>query len=49
MKIIEKIVRKWTKLRFAPIRVFCFHQTSAIFDPSTMIDGDWTEIEQFKS
>lgn len=44
----NKIIHKWAKLRLAPIRVFCFHQTSAVFDPSTMKDGDWTEIEQFK-
>lgn len=43
-----RIIRKLTKLRLAPIRVFCFHQTSAVFDPDTMIEGDWTEIEQFK-
>jgi len=43
-----KILHKWTKLRLAPIRVFCFHQTSAVFNPDTMIEGDWTEIEQFK-
>lgn len=43
-----KIIHKWAKLRLAPIRVFCFHQTSAVFDSSTMKEGDWTEIEQFK-
>lgn len=44
----NKITHKLTKLRLAPIRVFCFHQTSAVFDPTTMTEEDWTEIEQFK-
>lgn len=48
MKIFDKIKKKWLKLRLQPIRVFCFHQTSAVFDPATMTKGDWTEIEQFK-
>lgn len=43
-----KLTHKLIKLRLAPIRVFCFHQTSAVFDSSTMNEGDWTEIEQFK-
>lgn len=48
MTILEKIKRKLTKLRYQPIRVFCFHQTSAVFDASTMWECDWTEIELFK-
>lgn len=48
MKLINKIKRKWMKLRLQPIRVFCFHQTSETFDASTMYPGDWTQIEQFK-
>lgn len=36
------------KLRLQPIQVYCFHQTSAKFDPTTMWKCDWTEIEQFK-
>lgn len=43
-----KIKNKILKLRFQPIRVFCFHQVSAVFDASTMWSCDWTEIEQFK-
>ena len=45
---VHKIKRKWMKLRLQPIRVFCFHQTSELFDASTMYPGDWTQIDQFK-
>lgn len=48
MEIYQKIQRKLIKLRLSPIRVFCFHQTSSKFDPTTMWECDWTEIEQFK-
>ncbi len=36
------------KLRLQPIRVFCFHQVSDVFDASTMWECDWTQIDQFK-
>ncbi len=47
-KIWSKIKRKLLHLRLQPIRVFCFHQVSETFDPTTMWDCDWTETEQFK-
>lgn len=47
-KIWHKIVRKWSKLRLQSIRVFCFHQVSQTFDPTTMWECDWTQIDQFK-
>jgi len=37
------------KLRFQPIRVFCFHHVSEVFNPLTMWECDWTQIDQFKS
>ena len=46
--VIHNIQRKWLHLRLQPIRVFCFHQVSEQFDPSTMWECDWTQIEQFK-
>ena len=48
-KFILKIKRKWMKLRLQPIRVFCFHQVSEVFDKSTMWECDWTQIDQFKN
>lgn len=44
----HKIIRWCMKLRLQPIRVFCFHQVSEEFDPSTMWACDWTQIDQFK-
>lgn len=46
--MIQKLKNRWKKFRLTPIRVFCFHQTSAVFDTSTMWECDWTEIGQFK-
>ena len=35
-------------LRLQPIRVFCLHHISERFDPVSMYEGDWTDIEWFK-
>lgn len=48
MNICSKIWRKLLKLRLQPIRVFCFHQVSESFDASTMWDGDWISVNDFK-
>lgn len=37
------------KLRLQPIRVFCLHHVCAFFDAEVMIDGDWMQIDEFKS
>ena len=47
-KLIYRIRRRLLHLRLQPIRVFCFHQVSDEFDPSTMWECDWTQTEQFK-
>ena len=46
--ISRKIQNRWKKLLFRPVRVFVFHQVSREFDPSTMWECDWTELERFK-
>ena len=46
--LIHKIKRKWMKLRLQPIRVLCFHQVSDVFEPDTMWECDWMQIDQFK-
>lgn len=46
--LYQKVLRYWKKLRFAPIRVFCFHQVSCEFDPDTMWECDWTQADLFK-
>ena len=49
VRIFRKIGRKLRKMRKrTPVRVFLFHQVSEQFDEATMIDGDWTQINQFK-
>lgn len=46
--LLNKIQRKWTKLRLQPIRVFCFHQVSETFDPVSMWECDWMSMADFK-
>lgn len=36
------------KLRLQPIRVFCFHQVSDVFDPVSMWECDWMSTNDFK-
>jgi peptidoglycan/xylan/chitin deacetylase (PgdA/CDA1 family) len=43
-----KLKRRWTRLWIKPIRVFCFHQVSDVFDPDTMKECDWMQTEDFK-
>lgn len=45
----RRLKHRLLKIRFQPIRVFCFHQVSEVFEPETMWKCDWTQIEQFKS
>lgn len=48
MNLFEKIKRKWVKLRLQPIRVFCLHQVSDVFDENSMYRGDWMKTDDFK-
>ena len=45
---VNTIKRKWTRLRLKPVRVFCFHHVSVVFDPDTMWECDWTQTDAFK-
>ncbi len=47
-KLIHKIVNRWRKLSLAPISVFVFHQVSDEYNPLTMWECDWTQIDLFK-
>lgn len=47
--LLHRIQRKWTKLRLQPIRVFCLHHVCATFDAEPMCEGDWMQIDEFKS
>lgn len=48
MNLFKRIKRHFIKLRFTPIRVFCFHQVSDEFDAKTMWECDWTQTVVFK-
>lgn len=45
--LLHKIHNRWIKLRFQPIRVFCFHQVSDTFDPNVNCRPDWISLNQF--
>ena len=45
---IEKIRRKWMKLRLQPIRVFCLHHMCKHFDAEAMYACDWIALDEFK-
>ncbi len=47
-EFIEKIKRKWMKLRLQPIRVFCLHHVCEQFDADTMYACDWMALDEFK-
>ena len=46
--IIQKVVRKWMKIRLQPIRVFCLHHVCKQFDADSMNTGDWMELSEFQ-
>lgn len=48
IKIWNKLVRKWTKLRLQPIRVFCLHHVCEQFDADAMYVCDWMALDEFK-
>lgn len=47
-EFIEKIRRKWMKLRLQPIRVFCLHHVCEQFDADAMYACDWMALDEFK-
>lgn len=47
-ELLHKIQKWWIKLRLQPIRVFCFHQVSEQYDPSTYTKADWIALSEFK-
>ena len=47
-EFIEKIQRKWMKLRMQPIRIFCLHHVCEQFDADAMYACDWMALDQFK-
>lgn len=49
MDLLQKIKRKWMKLRLQPIRVLCFHQVSKAFDSDIYCKQDWISMRDFKA
>ena len=47
-EFIEKIQRKWLKLRLHPIHVFCLHHVCEQFDADAMYPCDWIALVEFK-
>lgn len=48
-ELVNKIQRRLRKLRLRPIRVYCLHHVCAVYDPLTMWECDWMEMEEFKT
>ena len=48
MNVLYKILNKITKLRLNPIRVFCFHQVSDLYDANQYCRPDWISTKDFK-
>lgn len=46
--LIDRIWRKWMKLRLQPIHVFCLHHVCEHFDAESMHEGDWIALDEFK-
>ena len=49
IKLLNRIKKKWIKLRLRPIRVFCFHQTSETYDPDVYCKPDWVPLDFLKN
>lgn len=47
-ELVNKIRRRWMKLRLQPIWVYCFHHVSDVRDPLVCQEEDWTQLDQFK-
>ena len=47
-ELLNKISRKWMKLRLQHISVYCLHHVCATFDSEYMNRGDWMQIDEFK-
>lgn len=41
MDLKSKFVNKWTKIRLCPIRAFCVHHVTELFNEQSMCVIDW--------
>ena len=44
----HRLHSKIMHFRLQPIRVYCFHHVSEVFDPVTMWEEDWTQLDTLK-
>lgn len=47
-RFLQHIKRALIRLQLQPIRVFCFHQVSDVYNPLMTWKSDWTQTEIFK-
>lgn len=47
--VLNKLKRRWMKLRLQPIQVYCQHHVCTTFEADSMIACDWTDIAEFKT
>lgn len=45
----QRVCRIIKHVRLQPIRVFCFHHVTDIYEESCMWEEDWTQTDRFKS
>lgn len=45
---IKKVRNRWKKFRLQPIRAFCLHHVTSIYDTESMNRGDWMDVNEFK-
>lgn len=45
---IKKVRYRWKKFRLQPIRAFCLHHVTSIYDAESMNRGDWMDVNEFK-
>ena len=48
LKFLQKLQRKWMKVRLQPIRVFCLHHVCEQFNAEAMHLCDWMAFDEFK-
>ena len=44
----QRLRHRMLRMRIHPIRVFVFHQVSEVFEPDTMWECDWSNLDDFK-
>lgn len=48
-RLLDSIIRKIVRLRFYPIRIYCLHHVTTLFDENSMNELDWMPLGEFKN